>query len=409
MADPSNQLERPDVLTKEYVLSRLIQVSGPNKNVKINNRIDGKVDIYGSYHFEEFTHLNCLRNVQTRFDEFQVPHDLTGKVVVDIGASIGSLSFECLRRGAEKVFAFEFVPERIEVMNLLAEFLGLSDRFVATRIDLNDHNAFDLIHGVTRKHPNNIVFACSIDLYINDRKTFYSNVAELANETCFFEINSRQPTADIVKALTDSGFIYARDLPHSKTDGGIGRIPIVLDKRDILSRRYMGNEFDHVTYRYFTNIITEFENEERWETIKRIYEEKLEDNKYVIDMDFDRPLTIITPYIADTLSEAIADPEIDNEMLKQQVIECMQLLGEAHVAHRDIYVDNVLFDKEDGIIKIIDWEYVTDDPQDYPNNYDIAGTGLESPLETENCCIFHKYSQRGLCYFLNIEKSDFGL
>ena len=72
--------------------------SGTYTNISnVSKNLTGH-DIYGSYHFENFTKTNALRNTLTSFNEFLVPYDLSSKKVFDIGSCLGALSFECIRR-----------------------------------------------------------------------------------------------------------------------------------------------------------------------------------------------------------------------------------------------------------------------------------------------------------------------
>ena len=47
------------------------------------------------------------RRFRRRLEFLQIPQDLTGKTVLDIGAWDGFFSFECERRGAKRVLAID--------------------------------------------------------------------------------------------------------------------------------------------------------------------------------------------------------------------------------------------------------------------------------------------------------------
>lgn len=84
-------------------------------------------------------------------------------------------------------------------------------------------------------------------------------------------------------------------------------------------------------------------------------------------------------------------------------LECLLAVLDMHglrIAHRDLHAKN-LFATTDGI-RVIDFETSTEYPEDYnpgfADCYDLRGTGLESPLYTDNMGFFknHPYSVSGV-------------
>lgn len=58
-----------------------------------------------------------------------LPARLDGKTVLDVGCFLGHFSHECLRRGAQRVTAFELNPDRLRQARTIAEILGLEIDF----------------------------------------------------------------------------------------------------------------------------------------------------------------------------------------------------------------------------------------------------------------------------------------
>ena len=69
-------------------------------------------------------------NVRRLCDRVQLPADLTGKRVLDIGAWNGGYSFECERRGAGEVIAYSLENPDVTGFNRLKALLGSRVRYV---------------------------------------------------------------------------------------------------------------------------------------------------------------------------------------------------------------------------------------------------------------------------------------
>ena len=93
--------------------------------------------------------------VRRRFDRrvrlLDIPEDLTGWSVLDIGAWHGYFSFECERRGADRVLAVDrFAWDRFGMEEFLAAHRRLNSRVEYEHLDVHDLDAktvggFDLV------------------------------------------------------------------------------------------------------------------------------------------------------------------------------------------------------------------------------------------------------------------------
>lgn len=68
-----------------------------------------------NFTFREGTWDNAIFNCINQHNEYKLPDSMEGKVVVDIGAHIGSFGYACLSRGAKKVYAFEAFKDNFEL------------------------------------------------------------------------------------------------------------------------------------------------------------------------------------------------------------------------------------------------------------------------------------------------------
>jgi len=86
--------------------------------------------------------------VEELSERIQLPSDLTGKRVLDIGAWNGAFSFECERRGASEIVAFSLENPETSGFNRLKSLLGSKARYVTGSVyNLQDYNLgkFDIV------------------------------------------------------------------------------------------------------------------------------------------------------------------------------------------------------------------------------------------------------------------------
>ena len=87
-------------------------------------------------------------DVQFVFDAVQLPADLTGKRVLDVGAWNGCFSFECERRGASEVVALSLEDVAVTGFERLKQALGSKVRYVngsVYNLSPQQFGAFDVI------------------------------------------------------------------------------------------------------------------------------------------------------------------------------------------------------------------------------------------------------------------------
>jgi tRNA (mo5U34)-methyltransferase len=96
----------------------------------------------------EGVRLPGRNSVEKLCERIQLPSDLTGKRVLDIGAWNGAFSFECERRGAPEIVAFSLENPETSGFNRLQSLLDSKVRYVTGSVyNLQDYDLgkFDIV------------------------------------------------------------------------------------------------------------------------------------------------------------------------------------------------------------------------------------------------------------------------
>lgn len=417
---------------------RIIEVSGPHIKIEGNTvRSHHGIDLYGSYHLDGFNFSNALRSTLVRFDEFEAPQDFANRRVIDIGSNLGSLSFECLRRGAEFVTGYEYCEERVQLCREIAEFLGLSDRCDFVQIDLREVFQSPVLQQefLESNGQNDIVFCCAVDAYV-DKEKLYDLVASLTADLCYFETNSKTLQQEFQSHMIGAGFASVRPIGTSKSDKGYGRKSYILDQKQLLKERrvqtdYRGYRFyqtyvrpfvtesvlgrlcakydaspdcryNHRSYRLGDQYIREFESTEHWAKVKSLYH-RIEHIPYVLKCDFSKVGRLSSPFLINNLADCQVS-EDEKKAIRTQVVELVTMMNEAGVAHRDMHCANIFFD--DGQIQLVDLECLEEDRCSLHECYDLTGEGLESPLKSGRMNVFREHPL-SISSFVDLQREDF--
>jgi tRNA (mo5U34)-methyltransferase len=78
-----------------------------------------------------------INDSQMILDAIELPEDLSGKRVLDIGARDGFFSFECERRGAAEVVAIDYLPPEETGFPIARQLVG-------SQVELRQANVYDL-------------------------------------------------------------------------------------------------------------------------------------------------------------------------------------------------------------------------------------------------------------------------
>ena len=109
--------------------------------MNVRELIDSVPNWYHRFEFAPGLVTPGLNDSQTALALLQLPNDLSGLRVLDIGARDGFFSFECERRGAADVVSIDYVPAEMLQKNKFActatRSSGERGTFVAVRTSSN--------------------------------------------------------------------------------------------------------------------------------------------------------------------------------------------------------------------------------------------------------------------------------
>lgn len=213
----------------EWIRSILTELSGSGKSINPTARRHG---LYSTMTLPGLDDMQAVRDTLKRFDDFDVPEDLTGKTVLDLGANVGAVSFEAAIRGASRVIGAEYRDDRVSLCNIIAKYFDLNDHVKFFPADFNEGKQ-RLKFGPDEPPPekpwrvsSDIVFCCSVDEYILDRLKFYKMLFEVTNETLYLESNvQRGQSIDMTVVMLSSAGFDLENISHlgNGHSGGISR------------------------------------------------------------------------------------------------------------------------------------------------------------------------------------------
>jgi tRNA (mo5U34)-methyltransferase len=94
-----------------------------------------------------------VNDIPRLFDVGDIPEDLSGLSVLDVGTANGGIAFTAESRGAERVLAVDIYPEERFGVDRLRDFLG-------SRVEHRQLSVYDLIGGLDERFD--IVFFCGV-------------------------------------------------------------------------------------------------------------------------------------------------------------------------------------------------------------------------------------------------------
>lgn len=137
--------------------------------------------------YQEIVELNLQgkRSYEGRFPHILDFSLFEDKTVAEFGCSNGMALFEAYYRGATKVVGFEFVPQNVEIINLMAERLGVPVE--AHRIDFNDSDWLDKVRTILPDWDYSVFLSTYRTLELKDRDGLVRGIWEGSKEGMIFE------------------------------------------------------------------------------------------------------------------------------------------------------------------------------------------------------------------------------
>ncbi len=202
----------------EDIRASITELSGSGKKVMPNARKHG---IYCSFTLPGIDDMLAVRDTKQRFADSEIPTDLRGVSVIDVGSNVGAIALEFARRGA-KVTGVEYRDDRVALCNVMAKHWNLDAEF--HQADFNASPSGDQSSWLQKKYD--IVWCASVDEYINDLEAFYSMLHDLCGLQLYLESNLQgaglSDAENMLAILERAGFVEPEYLGNGHS-GGISR------------------------------------------------------------------------------------------------------------------------------------------------------------------------------------------
>lgn len=346
--------------------------------------------LYSSFHLPKFTIENATRNTLHRFNQFNIPQDLQGKTVLDLGSNTGAMSFEFARRGAS-VVGVEYNSDRVAFCNELSKTLNLPAVFYT----------YDLNQGLPKEinREFDIVSCMALDAYMDDRFALYQLMIERTRGMCYFESNyPNSDSRDFKIEVEDIKNYCLKHIPFVifigwSTPGG---------RRIFSMSRY---------YMFFSRQNwqrKQFHSYDDWFVVHNAL--KTINLPQVPLHKIDEPHFIDRWIYSDVKTYREINKNDHNLMsnYRQQMIDFLIGLNKYGYAHRDLHLGNLLF--QGRKLLVIDWEWVTENRVPLRESYDLTGKGCALPGASSTIgaqTIFFSYGAPSIADFFSITMNDF--
>lgn len=129
--------------------------------------------------------LSGKRSYSGRFPNILDFSIFKDKTVAEFACSNGMVLFEAYYRGAARVVGFEFVPQNVEIINLMAKRLGVPVK--AHRIDFNDANWLEQVRDILPEWDYSVFLSTYRTLELKDRDGLVRDIWEGSKEGMIFE------------------------------------------------------------------------------------------------------------------------------------------------------------------------------------------------------------------------------
>jgi SAM-dependent methyltransferase len=107
----------------------------------------------------------------------ELPGDLSGKSVLDLGCNSGMLCFECKKRHADRVVGVDIQPNRLKQARILAEIMGLD-------IEFREMSLFD----AAELGQFDVVFCIAVLTEVSDLLGGLEALKKVTRETLYLEL-----------------------------------------------------------------------------------------------------------------------------------------------------------------------------------------------------------------------------
>lgn len=128
------------------------------------------------------------RDIKHRLEVMNIPQDLSGKSVLDVGCSMGAFCIEAKRRGAEFVMGFDYQRETIEAARDLVRYLSIDIKYAC--LNVGHPKILEMVRRVSRREQFDIVFFLSVARHIINpeaRRNMFNFIDNICKDVMYFE------------------------------------------------------------------------------------------------------------------------------------------------------------------------------------------------------------------------------
>ncbi len=162
-----------------------------------------------------------------------------------------------------------------------------------------------------------------------------------------------------------------------------------------LGKEYIDHQNDFYTITYHSK--------DEWNNLKRIYD-VIKQTPAVPEMTFSKEKVVV---VKEFKGEELLKFNKVSSIHKIKFVNFLKEMNRLGYAHRDLHCKNIILSQHD--LKVIDWDFVIEERCDIINSYDLTGTGLPSPHQTNRCHIFKSFpnlNAPSVAELLNITMED---
>jgi 2-polyprenyl-3-methyl-5-hydroxy-6-metoxy-1,4-benzoquinol methylase len=152
------------------------------------------------------------RNSKIRLENFGIREEtLQRKRILDLGSNIGGMLFEIQKYKPAECIGVEYDADKVSLATQIARYNGLENvEFLQADIDCLNPESFG--------KPFDVVFCLAVESHVNKPMKLFRLLSQLTRGVLYFEGNSNSDTQNIVRLLSQQGFVEVEPLGFGTDD-----------------------------------------------------------------------------------------------------------------------------------------------------------------------------------------------